>query len=266
MSGNSGGRTNTTCLIDPSSLNSLTSKPLITLQMCGNGIVEDGEDCDPGLGSNSTCCDASTCKFTSGAVCDPDSSPCCTDSCTFAPSTQVCRPSKDARCDTAEKCTGTGSACPADVFAPNGQSCGADGLACASGTCTSLDQQCEVVGGAMNLSKACPSNNDKSCQVSCQDPSNSNQCVVLQTALIDGSPCGYGGMCSSGTCKAGSWWDTFKVSGYSYCSRAPDRAYSCRRGTRTTYKSQSLSLSLPASLLFLSYTPSLVVRPPQLLC
>ena len=140
MAGTSGGPTNTSCLIDPNAPTSLTTaKQVITLQMCGNGIVEAGEECDPGLGSNSTCCDVSTCKFIGDAVCDPDSSECCTAQCTFAPSTQVCRPSKDAQCDTAEMCTGTSSACPADVFAPNGKSCGSGGLACASGVCTSLD-------------------------------------------------------------------------------------------------------------------------------
>ncbi|KAI0656792.1 Metallo-peptidase family M12B Reprolysin-like-domain-containing protein [Cubamyces menziesii] len=215
MQGVSGGHTNTSCLIDVNGLSSLTSSgskpPLITLQMCGNGIVETGEDCDPGLGANSTCCDAKTCKFTAGAVCDPDSSPCCTDQCAFAPTTQVCRPSKDARCDTAEMCTGTSASCPADIVAPNGQSCGANGLACASGQCTSLDQQCQLVGASMGLKSACPSNDDKSCQVSCQDPTDSGRCVVLQSTLIDGSPCGYGGMCYSGHCQPGSWWDTFKA-------------------------------------------------------
>ncbi|CDO74813.1 hypothetical protein BN946_scf185001.g61 [Trametes cinnabarina] len=141
MQGSAEGSYSASCLIDPSAPASLTaSKPLITLQMCGNGIVESGEECDPGFGSNSTCCDANTCKFTSGAVCDPDSSPCCTEKCTFAPPTQVCRPSKDARCDTAEMCTGKSASCPADVVAPNGQSCGSGGLACASGQCTSLDR------------------------------------------------------------------------------------------------------------------------------
>lgn len=209
MAGTSGGRTNTSCLIDPNAPTSLTdSKPLITLKMCGNGIVEDGEDCDPGINSNSSCCDASTCKFKNGAVCDPDSSPCCTNQCAFAPATQVCRPSKDDRCDSEEKCTGNSPQCPQDITAPNGQSCGSDGLACASGQCTSLDrawvsmwvvrarlilvcaEQCQLVGASMGLQKACPSNNDKSCQVSCQDPNNSNQCVVLQSTLVDGSPCG----------------------------------------------------------------------------
>lgn len=40
-----------------------------TLQMCGNGIVESGEECDTG-GQDSACCDASTCKFKKGAVCE----------------------------------------------------------------------------------------------------------------------------------------------------------------------------------------------------
>ncbi len=82
--------------------------------MCGNGVVEDGEDCDPGTGVDSNCCDSSTCRFKNGAVCDPDSSACCTGQCTFAPSTQVCKASTDSRCDTAETC-------PSDVVSPNGQ-------------------------------------------------------------------------------------------------------------------------------------------------
>lgn len=40
-----------------------------SLKMCGNGIKEDGEDCDTG-GQSSNCCDPKTCKFKSGAVCE----------------------------------------------------------------------------------------------------------------------------------------------------------------------------------------------------
>jgi hypothetical protein len=89
-----GGFTNLTCLKTPGAPG---AHKLISLQQCGNGIVEPGEDCDPGESpASSTCCDAN-CKFRSGAVCDPQSSPCCMDTCGFAPSTQVCRGSKDAR-------------------------------------------------------------------------------------------------------------------------------------------------------------------------
>ena len=109
------GATNTTCLQDPD-----PSLQTITLNMCGNGIVESGEECDPGPNVNSTCCDYATCKFTAGAVCDYASSTCCTSSCQFAPSTLVCRPAVDATCDIPEYCTGNSSACPADKFTTNG--------------------------------------------------------------------------------------------------------------------------------------------------
>jgi hypothetical protein len=156
MTGVAGSKTNTTCLVDPD-----PNRQTISLQMCGNGIVENGEDCDPGSGVNSTCCDSTTCKFRNNAVCDPQSSPCCTNQCSFAPATQVCRPSRDGNCDTAEMCTGNSSSCPADVTAPNGilrsqfdcsnilslipaylgQGCGANDLRCASGQCTSIARE-----------------------------------------------------------------------------------------------------------------------------
>ncbi|KAH0590161.1 hypothetical protein H2248_000335 [Termitomyces sp. 'cryptogamus'] len=206
MKGVAGGHTNTTCLSDPD-----PSRQTISLQMCGNGIVEVGEDCDPGIGADSPCCDSATCKFKNNAVCDPQSNPCCTPQCSFAPATQICRPSRDSHCDTAETCTGNSSSCPADVFAPNGQSCGSGDLKCASGQCTSIALQCQTIGASMGLKEACPSRNDKTCQVSCQDPNQANQCVILTSLLIDGSPCGYGGMCRAGTCQTGSFFDTAKA-------------------------------------------------------
>ena len=136
MQGSQANRVDTSCLLDPD-----PSRQIITLQMCGNGIVENGEDCDPGQGINSTCCDSDTCKFRGNAVCDPYSAPCCTAQCQFAPATQVCRASRDVTCDTTELCTGNSSACPADLFAPNGKSCGPNDLACASGECTSIARE-----------------------------------------------------------------------------------------------------------------------------
>ncbi|KAF5313985.1 hypothetical protein D9611_006909 [Ephemerocybe angulata] len=198
-------RTNTTCLIDPDQ-----AKSTISLEQCGNGIVEKGEDCDPGPGATSDCCDAKTCKFKQGSVCDPDSSPCCTAQCSFAPSNRVCRPSRDARCDVQETCTGNSSSCPSDVTSPNGQSCGAGDLKCASGQCTSIAEQCKAVGSSMNLTQACPVTSDQSCQISCKDPTTPNFCITLKALLVDGSPCGYGGSCAQGKCKSGPLLDTIK--------------------------------------------------------
>ncbi|KAF8168348.1 zinc metalloprotease [Crassisporium funariophilum] len=206
MKGVSGGRVETSCLLDPDA-----SRQTISLQMCGNGIVEKGEDCDPGKGATSNCCDVTTCKFKNNALCDPDSSPCCTAQCSFAPATLVCRPSRDAKCDMAESCTGNSSSCPSDVVANNGQSCGSNNLACASGQCTSIAQQCQNVGASMGLKAACPDRNDQSCQISCQDPTNSGACIRLTSLLIDGSPCGFGGTCLTGKCQAAGFLDTAKA-------------------------------------------------------
>lgn len=206
MKGVQGAKVDTTCLVDPD-----PNRQTISLQMCGNGIVEKGEDCDPGQGVESACCDVKTCKFKSNAVCDPDSSPCCTDTCSFAPATRICRPSRDASCDMEERCTGNSSACPADVVASNGQSCGSGDLKCASGQCTSIGQQCQMVGASLGLSQACPDRSDQSCQISCQDPNNTNACVRLTSLLVDGSPCGYGGSCLAGKCQAAGFLDTAKA-------------------------------------------------------
>lgn len=66
-------------------------------------------------------------------------------------------------------------------------------------------EQCQTVGASLNLTTACPSSGDSTCQVSCQDPSNPSQCIVLNSQLVDGSPCGYGGTCYAGNCRPGTF-------------------------------------------------------------
>jgi len=51
-------------------------------------------------------------------------------------------------------------------------------------------EQCQTVGASLNLTTACPSSAAATCQISCQDPRNPSQCVVLNSQLVDGSPCG----------------------------------------------------------------------------
>lgn len=194
--------------VSSSCVQSPSLRTVVSLQQCGNGIVEPGEECDPGSNTTSACCDASTCKFVSGAVCDPSNGPCCTSTCNYASAEVVCRPAVNTICDFPETCTGNNATCPADITAKDGKSCGSNGLACASGSCTSLSQQCLVGGNSNNLTTACGQKDDTSCVVSCKDPTTANQCIILQTPLVDGSPCGYGGHCYNQTCAAGSWQDT----------------------------------------------------------
>ncbi|BGP01951.1 Zinc metalloprotease [Rhodotorula toruloides ATCC 204091] len=197
---------NTTCLATPGASN---NPSIISLRSCGNGIVESGEECDPGSDTNDPCCDASTCKFRSGAVCNPKNSLCCTTQCQIANNGTVCRPSVDSQCDIAEVCDGSSASCPADSYKKDGTGCGG-GLSCASGVCTSRDQQCRNAGASMGLTRACPTSASSSCSIICQDPSSSSSCIILDQSFRDGTACQNGGRCKSGSCNTGSALDTAK--------------------------------------------------------
>ncbi|KAL6710735.1 hypothetical protein ACN47E_007792 [Coniothyrium glycines] len=174
-------------------------------QTCGNGIVEGDEQCDcggaSGCGTNN-CCNPDTCRFRDNAVCDDSNEDCCRN-CQFASSTTVCR-SSVGECDPQETCSGTSPYCPEDQTRDDGTSCG-NGLSCASGQCTSRDQQCKTVMGSYtqgNDTYACDNSN---CMLSCASPEfGARACYGLQQNFLDGTPCTGGGRCSNGQCVGGS--------------------------------------------------------------
>ncbi|KAG8627513.1 hypothetical protein KVT40_004996 [Elsinoe batatas] len=183
----------------------------ITGQQCGNGIVEPGEDCDcggeQGCGDNA-CCEPTTCRFRSNAVCDDSNEDCC-NQCQFASAGSVCRASSGV-CDPQETCTGNSSTCPTDVRAPNGQECGS-GLRCASGQCTSRDQQCRTVMGSLTQNNDTRSCDSSGCQLSCASPEfGRGVCYGLQQNFLDGTTCGGGGTCQNGRCRGTSAGGTIR--------------------------------------------------------
>lgn len=172
----------------------------ITGQQCGNGIVEQGEDCDcggtAGCGNNK-CCNPTTCKFTTGSVCDDSNEDCC-HSCQLATNGTICRQST-GECDPAETCSGTSPNCPADTSAPDGSSC-SSGLQCASGHCTSRDQQCKTVMGSYSQSNDTYACDSSSCVITCASPDFGANCYGLQQNFLDGTTCDGGGTCQNGRC------------------------------------------------------------------
>lgn len=121
--------------------------------VCGNGLVEEGEDCDigepiPYYGTSRSrnkmaskcvrghdcptdprgllvnpCCDRQTCKFVANATCAQG--PCCDlTRCSVFNSTEtrICRPRKTV-CDFEEVCDGQSEYCPPDVYYHDGIEC-----------------------------------------------------------------------------------------------------------------------------------------------
>ncbi|KAI7862691.1 Metallo-peptidase family M12-domain-containing protein [Spinellus fusiger] len=175
-----------------------------TLQMCGNGIKEAGEDCDTG-GVNSTCCNPLTCKFKPGAICEDSNDGCCSN-CQLRASSYVCRPSSGP-CDIQESCSGSSATCPDDKFLNDGTQCG-NGLACASGQCTSRDDQCKARGTVMNVTRSCSSDSG-GCQLICSNPQGLG-CILFNGQFVDGTPCGIGGACKNGSCDLSNFGDNAK--------------------------------------------------------
>lgn len=184
----------------------------ITGSQCGNGIVEEGEDCDcggaDGCGDNA-CCNADTCTFTTGSVCDPSNEECCNDQCGYANNGTVCRTSTGT-CDPEETCTGSSAYCPADKNADDGTSCGS-GLQCASGQCTSRNQQCQSLMGSLTTNNDTSACDSSSCQISCKSPQfGDNVCYTMSQNFLDGTSCESGGKCNNGNCKGANTGDEIK--------------------------------------------------------
>lgn len=193
---------------------------LITTNECGNGIVEEGEECDCGGVNNcagNNCCDPLTCKFRAQAQCDDSNETCC-QNCRFSSSDTICRDSTGP-CDFDIMCPGNSSVCPPLRMRKNGESCTlpgdstANNLQCISGQCTSRDMQCRTllanttisVGGTVvNATRSC--DDDSSCRLACIDPKlgDGSVCFVTSQNFLDGTPCRGTGRCQMGRCIGGN--------------------------------------------------------------
>jgi len=115
---------------------------------CGNGIVEEGEECDCGntTACPNKCCIADKCKLAKDAICA--SGDCC-DFATCKPLAMatMCR-SPIGICDLPEYCDGETGECPPDFFFKNGALCpGHTKDYCYEGVCGNRDDQCEEIWG-----------------------------------------------------------------------------------------------------------------------
>ncbi|XP_006900398.1 PREDICTED: disintegrin and metalloproteinase domain-containing protein 30-like [Elephantulus edwardii] len=114
------------------------------VETCGNGVVEDDEECDCGTREDcekDPCCQPD-CKLTPGATCGFGL---CCHNCQLRPSGYVCR-QQENECDLAEYCNGTSGLCPDDTYKQDGTPCTYEGL-CFGRQCQSRYLQCQRIFG-----------------------------------------------------------------------------------------------------------------------
>nr|XP_019588637.1 PREDICTED: disintegrin and metalloproteinase domain-containing protein 29 [Rhinolophus sinicus] len=120
------------------------AKDIFTRQRCGNGVVEEDEECDCGPlqhCAKDACC-LSNCTLSFGSNCAFGH--CCKD-CNFLPSGEVCRKEVN-ECDLPEWCNGTSHMCPDDVYVEDGIPCN-DSAYCYEKRCNDRTAQCRQIFG-----------------------------------------------------------------------------------------------------------------------
>uniref|UniRef100_A0A8B9PS81 ADAM metallopeptidase domain 19 n=1 Tax=Apteryx owenii TaxID=8824 RepID=A0A8B9PS81_APTOW len=112
---------------------------------CGNGYLEEGEECDCGEVEecNNPCCNANNCSLKLGAECAHGS--CCQQCKLMSPGT-LCR-ERSGLCDLPEYCTGESAFCPPNSYQIDGASCEGGKAYCYSGMCLTYKDQCVQLWG-----------------------------------------------------------------------------------------------------------------------
>lgn len=179
---------------------------------CGNGIVEEGEECDAGhidQSDRDPCCDIE-CRLKPQADCCDKNSPCC-NLCRIMPLGAKCRDENLLACKRESYCDGSSSDCPPEEPVENGFDC-LDRGKCKDGQCLPF---CETLGMQSCMCDL-PQN---ACYRCCRKVSTyiNGTCEQFspREVLSDGTPCRYG-FCEKGRCEKATqdvvqrFWDVIE--------------------------------------------------------
>uniref|UniRef100_A0A1A8E4A2 A disintegrin and metalloproteinase domain 19b n=1 Tax=Nothobranchius kadleci TaxID=1051664 RepID=A0A1A8E4A2_NOTKA len=128
------------CLFNVPNTNSLYGG-----RRCGNGYLEEGEECDCGDEEEcaSPCCNANNCTLKAGAECAHGV---CCHNCKLKEPGDLCR-APSGPCDLPEYCDGKTESCPANFYLVDGSSCAEGKAYCYTGMCLTLELQCRSLWG-----------------------------------------------------------------------------------------------------------------------
>jgi len=140
---------------------------------CGDGVVDDGEECDDGNDNDHDGCNH-ICEYSCHTRndCVQDNNTCTVNQCVEVGNGFICLLEIiTGACDDGNACT-TGDVCSGGACAGTPKTCSADGNVCTDDSCNTATGLCEYT------------NNTASCE--------------------DGNPCTNGDICSNGACVAGA--------------------------------------------------------------
>ncbi|XP_008047118.1 disintegrin and metalloproteinase domain-containing protein 29 [Carlito syrichta] len=129
----------TTCLFE-----NIYTVDIFNRTRCGNGVVEEKEECDCGPLKNCAkdpCC-MPNCTLVDGATCAHGL---CCKNCKFLPSGVLCRKEIN-KCDLPEWCNGTSHKCPDDVYVEDGIPCNISAY-CYEKRCNDRNEHCRQIFG-----------------------------------------------------------------------------------------------------------------------
>ncbi|XP_034561874.1 disintegrin and metalloproteinase domain-containing protein 10 [Notolabrus celidotus] len=168
--------------------------------ICGNQIVEEGEECDVGHNDTDLCCFSAIqpvgvqCQLKPEKACSPTQGLCCSQSCEFESPDDVCDEKTD--CQEASFCTGLSALCPEPSNKENLTLCSNDTRVCLNGVCA------ESVCVRHNMQQCdCPGEMKEKCHLCCQQPDKPETCASTSSSvlspyfhkktlpLVGGAPC-----------------------------------------------------------------------------
>ncbi|KAG9341139.1 hypothetical protein JZ751_019577, partial [Albula glossodonta] len=183
--------------------------------ICGNGLVEAGEECDCGYSDQckDQCCydanqaDGTKCKLKPGKVCRqvgsrpcicPSQGPCCTQDCSYKSNMDKCR--EESECAHQGMCNGSTAQCPTSEPKANFTACHGETQVCLNGGCSG--SICEKYGLEVCTCASVDGKDETElCHVCCQEKMKPNTCSSTgsdkwsrffnkkTTTLQPGSPC-----------------------------------------------------------------------------
>uniref|UniRef100_A0A3P8NE71 ADAM10 endopeptidase n=1 Tax=Astatotilapia calliptera TaxID=8154 RepID=A0A3P8NE71_ASTCA len=169
--------------------------------ICGNQIIEEGEECDVGNKDTDLCCYSAKepvgiqCHLKPGKICSPSQGLCCGQKCEFKPEGQRCDEETD--CQKASVCSGLSPLCPKPAAKENLTVCSQGTRVCLNGVCTGSVcvkhhlEKCDCPGDSMR----------EKCHMCCQKPDQPETCASTTSSvlsdhfhkkvlpLVGGAPC-----------------------------------------------------------------------------